>query len=53
MGLLSAKMLHVFLSKMLSNILQNVNNKDINTTGHSDIARKLISYHTVLFALNP
>lgn len=38
---------------MFSNILQNVNDKDINKTGHSDIARKFISYHIALFALNP
>lgn len=38
---------------MFSNILQNVNAKDINKAGHSDIARKLISYHIALFMLNP
>lgn len=38
---------------MFSNILQNVNNKDINKNDHSDIARKLISYHITLFSLNP
>lgn len=42
-----------FLRKMFSNILENVNNKDINKTGHSDIARKQIPYHIALFALNP
>lgn len=43
----------MFLSKMFSNILQDVNNKDINKTGHSDTARKFIFYHIILFALNP
>lgn len=45
----------MLLSKMFSNILQNVDNKDINRKLiiYSDIARKLISYHIALFALNP
>lgn len=44
----------MLLSKMFSNILQNVDN-DINRKLiiYSDIARKLISYHIALFALNP
>lgn len=42
-----------FLSKMFGNILQNVNAKDINKAGHSDISRKLSSYHIALFTLNP
>lgn len=52
MGFMGAEMFHI-LSKMFYKVLQNVNTKGINKAGHSDIDRKLISYHMALFALNP